>query len=142
MKFSNSYGQSDFRPYASNHNSNMRFKSRSNKYGRAPKKRSGATYGQTEKGKPYIRAWRATKQTGLQTLIAVPSKKHTKTVKTKTGKQYTIWVATITSNGGMNERTLNCLYSQTEKKLRIPDMNLVVSINKNYFGTSIKKQYN
>lgn len=105
-------------------------------------KKSGSKKGLGKNGASFIQGWCVDfRNNAIIKLIASPKVAGTIDYTTKTGKTGQIWVASI--DWGRGHKTTHTAFFDVQlNKLRIPDVNMVASISKNYFGTSIRKKYN
>ncbi|MCG8329800.1 MAG: hypothetical protein MI974_19040 [Chitinophagales bacterium] len=91
------------------------------------KKRTGAKMGVNENsGRPYITGWNVSRRYGMRKFIANPTDLM---ATTKNGKERQQWVCNVEMDGGMTKRTVTGFYDESSKKLYMPDLNMVASIN-------------
>jgi len=98
------------------------------------KKHSGCRMKNGSNGVPCIFGWNYSRSRGLMKFIACGLREPKECVS-KTGVIYEKWVVTVTMSD-FRKQTVTGFYSASEKKLRMPDLGMVASVSKNYFGKS------
>lgn len=97
-------------------------------------KRSGSKYGVSAKNdnKPYVQAWRL-ENGQIMTLIASPSDKGS------VSEQTFHWTCKVQIGRGKPFLTTG-FWNPNTRKLTIPDLGLVASTSKDYFGSFVKSR--
>lgn len=117
-------------------------------YNQSPqKKRSGAKMVMTKTGVRCITGWNYSRTHGMISLVAVQKRGgkasngniHVNECMTKTGQVREVWACTIQKKF-QKDVTFTGFFDPMSNKLRIPDLNMVASVNANYFGRSISKR--
>lgn len=130
-----SYGRQPRRGYAYSGNGGY-YRSRSTNN----RKRSGAKI-QEREGAVLVSAWRKNRY-GFFVLYARPYK-GTSEHKTQNGRKYLNLFVTIVNRSTGELTNMSGLYDVEKRKLRLPDLNQVVSNNGagGYWGISLKRSY-
>lgn len=122
---------------------------RSNISKKSEKKFFGAYETKSNKGSDMIKAWRRCKNGNSLMLRAFPNKDENGCPKkrtTRNGKEKIQCLAIIKEKQAgtilTNERKYTAFYDTAERKLRIPDLGWVASLNTGYFGPMPKKHHN
>lgn len=110
---------------------------------RQMKKRSGCRYTTGTDGAPIISAWRKNNK-GMYSLYARPYK-GSKTITSKSGKEWINLFVTIVNKDTMQEIKTSGLLNLQNKKLYLKEFNLICNPsapNGGYFGKHISRNYN
>ena len=108
-----------------------------------PRKRSGSTFKMMEDGVMVISAWKKNRY-GYFTLYGRPYKGTKSHVGERSNKEFLNYFVTVTNMSTGNIEKTSGLYYPSERKLRMPGVNQVVTPNGSggYWGKSISKTYN
>lgn len=134
----NNWNNSNWGNNRPNNGSNNNY---SNSGNNRPRKRSGATFKMMPDGVMVISGWRKNRY-GYFKLYARPYKGTKEHVGERSNKTFFNYLVTITNESTGQPSNLSGLYYPNERKLRIPQLNQVVSPNGSggYWGKSISKR--
>lgn len=130
-----SYGGSN-RGYSNNYDGNNRYdlnRGNSGNWGSRPKKRTGSKYKMGKNGLPCVTAWRV-ENGRIMSLIASPAKD-----LKKGGPNTEKWVAKV-QIGHDQPFLQTAFWNEKTRMLSLPDLGLVASTSKDYFGGYGKKR--
>jgi hypothetical protein len=97
-------------------------------YNQKPSKKSGCKItARKDDGEMLIRGWKVDKTNGMRSFLAAPYSK-TKTITSKTGRQWENWMVKVQPNGG-KPFIVSGLFDVMTKKVIIPELQYVMNPN-------------
>lgn len=96
------------------------------------KKSSGSRMGVTKNGARWVSGWNFQKRRGLLSFIATITSDE---VESKRGRNYLKAVVNLEYKDSGITKVTSGFWNENDRKLYIPDLSMVASVSRNYFGS-------